>query len=389
MIKTRKSKNNANKTVRRLRHKGGANNDRLHYTSDDAYFINLCRRGNITDAKSYVKTLLSQGSDLRQGVAIQAFTAACENGQMPIILWLANNYPYVINNSTTMKYAPFIVACMNGYLNVAQWLFMHMAHGNRNNNMPLTIATQAFNESCSYGQLHVAQWLLTMKPQIDLKNEACYAFRMACTGGHLRTAQWLLSVEPSINISIISNWAFRGACSNGHLEVAQWLCDYAEKINNPINKSSHVSEAFYQACSNGHLPVAQWLLEYSAFINNPINVSDWNNKAFIDALQHRHFEVAKWLHSLLLANGEPIHEITNNIITDNFLESICTNKHTNLLLWLADIYPDRLTVYTNPLRCFVNSNQKFNKTMLALDKRNLLDKIDTESIDMMRDYMDD
>ncbi len=95
----------------------------------------------------------------------------------------------------------------------------------------------AFRFACLNGHLQVAQWLLEIEPDIDVSAKNEFAFQHTCENGHLGVAQWLWEVSnQTIDISADNEFAFQCACSNGHLQIAQWLhkvkpYHYVLKIN--------------------------------------------------------------------------------------------------------------------------------------------------------------
>ena len=118
-----------------------------------------------------------------------------------------------------------------------------------------TYNEHAFRVACENGHLVVAQWLYDLKPTLDISAQNEYAFKMACYSGHLDVAQWLYYIKPTLNISADNENAFRYTCHNGHLQVAQWL--YQSKPT--LDISAYKEEAFRFACAYGHLQVAQWI----------------------------------------------------------------------------------------------------------------------------------
>jgi hypothetical protein len=89
------------------------------------------------------------------------------------------------------------------------------------NKTNISAYNDAFGLACVNGHLEVAQWLLQIKPNINISAENEYAFYFACFGGHLEVAQWLLQVKPTIDISACE--AFYVACKTEQLHVLQWL----------------------------------------------------------------------------------------------------------------------------------------------------------------------
>lgn len=77
-----------------------------------------------------------------------------------------------------------------------------------------------FREACLNGHLNVIQWLYEIKSLIDTSNENSIetlfdiedAFFSACVNGYLNIAKWLYKIEPSIDISANDNYTFFITC---------------------------------------------------------------------------------------------------------------------------------------------------------------------------------
>ena len=64
---------------------------------------------------------------------------------------------------------------------------------------------EAFCMACKNGHLEVAQWLYQIKPSLDISADNEYAFRCACCNGHLEVAQWIQSLNPNKYVIEVDN----------------------------------------------------------------------------------------------------------------------------------------------------------------------------------------
>ena len=82
--------------------------------------------------------------------------------------------------------------------------------------------------ACLEGHLDVAQWLHSVgAPLYAISSPGWTPLHQACFKGHLEVAQWLHSVGAPLNATDSSPEGvspLHQACSMGHLEMAQWLC---------------------------------------------------------------------------------------------------------------------------------------------------------------------
>ena len=106
-------------------------------------------------------------------------------------------------------------ACKHGQLEKAQ----HMLAKDHRIYKSSVCNGEIFRLACANGHLEVAQWLYKINPSLKILAKNEYAFQMACNGGHLLVAQWLYQVKSTPNILA----HFINACRNGHLEIVRWL----------------------------------------------------------------------------------------------------------------------------------------------------------------------
>ena len=134
----------------------------------------------------------------------------------------------------------------------------------------------AFISVCMEGYLDIAKYLF--ENGADISCNFYSAFINTCRDGHLDVAQWMHGL--GIKDNIVYVYAFVNACQNGRLHVAKWLCEL---------QPHDINFAFIEACYEGHLNVAQWLYESGA------DISAKNNNAFLDACNATRIDIVKWL----------------------------------------------------------------------------------------------
>ena len=120
-------------------------------------------------------------------------------------------------NISANNYYIFTGACEMGYLLVVKWLIDIIP------NLEPNIIHIGFDFACINGHLNLAQWLYKIYPFINISEHNEQIFRFTCEFGHLDVAKWLMYVKPSINVCAHDNTSFKYACLNGHLHVAKWL----------------------------------------------------------------------------------------------------------------------------------------------------------------------
>lgn len=92
---------------------------------------------------------------------------------------------------------------------------------------------QLFKNACIDGHLNVAQWLLSITPAINVSDDDEFniLFRSVCFYGHLHVAQWLLSLNHNIDITSFDKSAFRISCKFRQYHVALWLLTVSQSMD--------------------------------------------------------------------------------------------------------------------------------------------------------------
>jgi len=154
----------------------------------------------------------------------------------------------------------FVNACSTGQLETAQCILQN----NPTNDFYYKFQL-AFNNSCINGHLNVAQWLLTLENNmIDVSFGQNYNFKWACGYGHLVVSQWLYDiVSQTLSDSEkhdLCKQAFEYSCGNGHLDVSQWLFTM---FDSPVCWIS--DDIFRSNCIQCNVKVVEWLCSCMPF----------------------------------------------------------------------------------------------------------------------------
>jgi hypothetical protein len=176
-----------------------------------------------------------------------SFINACKEGNLEEAI---NIYTKHKPNIHALDDYAFRLACSQGHLNIASWLY-----GLEDKPNIHAFDDCAFRSACYYGHINIAQWLYGLKDKPNIHAVDDEAFRYACKNGHIKITQWLYGLEDKPNIHTDDDYAFRYACYFGHINIAQWLYGLDDKPN------IHAKDdyAFRYACYEGHINIASWL----------------------------------------------------------------------------------------------------------------------------------
>jgi hypothetical protein len=114
--------------------------------------------------------------------------------------------------------------CNNGNLELAIQFYENNPH-----HYIYYVNPQLFKNACIDGHLNVAQWLLSITPSINVSDdEFNILFRSVCFYGHLHVAQWLLSLNHNTSFD---KSAFRISCKFRRYHVALWLLTLSQSMD--------------------------------------------------------------------------------------------------------------------------------------------------------------
>ena len=136
-----------------------------------------------------------------------SFIKACKEGNLEEAINIYNKDKPNIHADNDLA---FRYACINGYINIAQWLYELEDKPNIH-----ALDDFAFIYACFYGHINIAQWLFGFddKPNIHALDD--FAFRFACYKEHINIASWLVSICDDYHIEIeygkIKNWKIKNS----------------------------------------------------------------------------------------------------------------------------------------------------------------------------------
>lgn len=162
------------------------------------------------------------------------------------------------------KYKEFSDACELGYIDTVQVIW----HFFQKHCDPIIINRYlefGFISACLNGHLNIVQYLVELNTEIHSHNEE--GFRMACWKGHLDIVQYLTQLYKTTKYNMIDIHAeneegFRSACMHGHIYVVQYLAQLHKHTKyNIIDIHKKHKQSFKLACEHDHIDIVRYLLQ--------------------------------------------------------------------------------------------------------------------------------
>ncbi len=156
---------------------------------------------------------------------------------------------------------------------------------------------KVFRIACRNGHLLLAQWIYAnFDVDIHAKNE--YSLRKSCKYNHLHILEWLyatsIKINSPLNIRVDNESPFKSACRNGALLIVQWIADYNnDKIRNKKIYAQRIQYAFCIGCTNNQLDIAEWGVKRN--INIDLNFRDYLNIILKLCCKNGNLSIIKWL----------------------------------------------------------------------------------------------
>lgn len=192
--------------------------ERPHYA-----LMVACRHGAIdVAARLTIQFGLTDDFDAEDYGFFEIFCRACEDGNLPVIEWLATTFKLTADDIRTEGNEALIAACSGGNFEVVRWLiaaFDLTADDVRDSN------NAALQGACSEGRLEIARWLVETfsLTRGDARASHNYALNLACSGGHLNIVQWLVETFGLLAADAIDCDAVETATDCYHDHIADWL----------------------------------------------------------------------------------------------------------------------------------------------------------------------
>jgi uncharacterized protein len=238
---------------------------------------------------SRVKDLVEQESiNAVQPDGMSALHWAVFKNHLPMVKLLTSKNADV-NLQTRYHITPLVIACENGFAEIAELLLQAEANVNHElpgGETPLMIASLAGNKS-------VVEQLIAHKAVVNTtERRGQTAMMWAAAKGNVDAVDALLSAGADLNTTTKTGFtAMFFAARNGHLNVVKQLAEAGVDINLAMQPSSSGgrsprkgTSALMLAVESGHYELAMWLIQHGANPNDqrsghtPLHALSWIRK---------------------------------------------------------------------------------------------------------------
>lgn len=286
----------------------------IDYHKDNDILIRTCAKKNLLDSI----ILLTGFTDFHMKIEPEyndrythehIFHFFCRHGYID----LAKGYLRIKDFNINSKDDEAIcLACQEGHLKMAQWLYSIGGKIDSQDNW-------CFDIGISRGNLELLKWIHSLgKIDIHEKNE--YMFRTACSLGKLEVAKWIHSLG-DVDIHTAGDYAFISSCMENHVDVIKWLYSFGD-IN--LYYDNNVLIKFI--CQKGNLDTFQWIISLG-----DLDIHEDNEIYFRIACNSGHLEFAKWIYDTCNINIKAQKNETFNFA--------CSNNNLSIATWLKSINP--------------------------------------------------
>ena len=164
---------------------------------------------------------------------------------------------------------PFLLACLNGHLNVAEIIMQKSAELNIDLNMKDYRGLTAFHLACKDEKLNVVDFLVQKSAEYNI----------------------------ALNTKHLYGWtAFHLACNYGYSKMIEILLEKSLEYGIDINaKDIFGRTAFHMACMNEKFLIVEMLIKKSVDYNIELNAKDRNGKTAFD---FAHQDIKLWMEML-------------------------------------------------------------------------------------------
>ena len=163
------------------------------------------------------------------------------------------------NVSNQNKQTALHMACINGYMNLVEYL---MAHTNCNPYLKDNDGNTALHIVCNSGNLEIAR---SIRIKCDATNDYKQTgLHLACNKGHEHIVHWLLT-DTKCNPNLKDkdgNTPLHIASHEGHFECVKLIIVTGAGVVDPDVYNNHNETALRLACRNGHRNTIKYLLTH-------------------------------------------------------------------------------------------------------------------------------